>query len=188
MPLALPQGLTFQSVVDFTVSTRAIVSALYANLPANGSWLVLFDLNRRVKFGPLPRTGSDTMVARLLPDAPRNFGTAVVTNASPRSDAVVARSVEAGSTTETVTELGLSFPPGVFPLSHLAIPFPLSDPLYGLEPDASEDYGANLGAMATRGVLVVSVDSLARMSSNPFFDHVMQRIEAGLSPASTPAP
>ena len=35
----------------------------------------------------------------------------------------------------------------MFSLSHLAIPFPLSDPLYGLEPDTSEDYGANLGAM-----------------------------------------
>src|SRR5262249_16998435 len=34
--------LTFQSVVDFTVSTRAIVNALYAKLPANGSELVLF--------------------------------------------------------------------------------------------------------------------------------------------------
>ena len=39
----LPPILTFQSVVDFTVSTRAIINALYANLPANGSELVLFD-------------------------------------------------------------------------------------------------------------------------------------------------
>jgi alpha-beta hydrolase superfamily lysophospholipase len=30
----LPPILTFQSVVDFTVSTRAIVTALYNNLPA----------------------------------------------------------------------------------------------------------------------------------------------------------
>ena len=38
--------LTFQSVIDFTVSTRAIVNALYAQLPSNGSEIVLFDLNR----------------------------------------------------------------------------------------------------------------------------------------------
>jgi len=139
----------------------------------------------------LLRTGTDTLAARLLPDAPRNFGTTLVTNASQRSDEVVARSVVAGSTTETVTELGLSFPPGVFSLSHLAIPFPLSDPLYGLEPDTSEDYGANLGAIATRGergTLIVSIDSLARMSSNPFFDYVMQRVEEGLSAAAKPKP
>ena len=179
----LPPVLTFQSVVDFTVSTRAIVTALYAKLPANGSELVLFDLNRNARFGPLLRAGTDTAVARLLPEPPRNFRSTLVTNVSRQSDQVVARTTEAGATTETLQELGVAFPPGVFSLSHLAIPFPLSDPLYGLQPDLSEDYGANLGAMATRGergILVVSIDSLARMSSNPFFDFVMQRIEDGI--------
>ena len=45
----LPPILTFQSLVDFTVSTRAIVTGLYARLPENGSELVLFDLNRNAK-------------------------------------------------------------------------------------------------------------------------------------------
>ena len=179
----LPPVLTFQSVVDFTVSTRAIVNALYAQLPANGSELVLFDINRHAKFGPLLRRDTDTIVSRLLPEPPRKFRSTLVTNVSRQSDQVVARTVDAGSTTETVQELGVAFPPGVFSLSHLAIPFPLSDPLYGLQPDLSEDYGANLGAMATRGergTLIVSIDSLARMSSNPFFDFVMQRVEEGI--------
>jgi hypothetical protein len=44
----LPPVLTFQSVIDFTVSTPAIVRRLYASLPDNGgSELVLFDVNRR---------------------------------------------------------------------------------------------------------------------------------------------
>jgi alpha-beta hydrolase superfamily lysophospholipase len=180
----LPPVLTFQSVVDFTVSTRAIVTALYAKLPANGSELVLFDLNRNAKFGPLLRGDADTVLARLLPEAPRNFRTTVVTNVARNSDQVLARTVEAGSTAETVRELGLAFPPGVFSLSHLALPFPLDDPLYGLQPDTSEDYGANLGAMAARGergLLVVSIDSLARMSSNPFFAFVMERLDDAIA-------
>ncbi|MFN3671063.1 MAG: alpha/beta hydrolase, partial [Bosea sp. (in: a-proteobacteria)] len=45
--------VTFQSVMDFTVSTRAIIASLYVHLPANGSELVLFDLNRNAKFGLL---------------------------------------------------------------------------------------------------------------------------------------
>ena len=52
--------LTFQSVVDFTVSTRAIVDALYVHLPENGSELVLLDLNRNAKFGPLLRSAAET--------------------------------------------------------------------------------------------------------------------------------
>ncbi len=181
--------LTFQSVVDFTVSTRAIVNALYAKLPANGSELVIFDLNRRAKFGPLLRRSADTVLERLLPEPPRNFRTTIVTNTSGSSDSMVARTLDAGATSERTTELGLAYPPGVFSLSHLAIPFPLSDPLYGLEPDMSEDYGANLGAMATRGergILVVSIDSLARMSSNPFFDFVLQRVDDAIALPARP--
>ena len=51
----------------------------------------------------------------------------------------------------------------------------------------SEDYGARLGATAKlgkRGTLIVSIDSLARMSSNPFFDFLMQRVEAGIGQPS----
>ena len=55
--------------MDFTVSTRAIVTALYAQLPANGSELVLFDLNRTAKFGPLLRASADTALARTVPSA-----------------------------------------------------------------------------------------------------------------------
>jgi alpha-beta hydrolase superfamily lysophospholipase len=172
--------LTFQSVVDFTVSTRAIINALYAQLPANGSELVLFDLNRNARFGPLLPTNADTLISRLLPPPPRTFTTTVVTNASPDSAAVVARITPAGATNESTTDLGLEYPVDVFSLSHLALPFPMDDSLYGMHPQPGEDYGVHLGAIAARGergLLVVSMDSLVRMSSNPFFPYVLQRID-----------
>ncbi len=62
----LPPILTFQSLMDSTVSTRAVVTALYNHLPKNGSEVVLFDLNRAASFGPLLRTSSYTALARLL--------------------------------------------------------------------------------------------------------------------------
>jgi alpha-beta hydrolase superfamily lysophospholipase len=172
--------LTFQSVVDFTVSTRAIINALYAQLPANGSELVLFDLNRNARFGPLLPTNADTLISRLLPPPPRTFTTTVVTNASPDSADVVARITPAGATNESTTDLGLQYPVDVFSLSHLALPFPMDDSLYGMHPQPGEDYGVHLGAIAARGergLLVVSMDSLVRMSSNPFFPYVLQRID-----------
>jgi alpha-beta hydrolase superfamily lysophospholipase len=183
--------LTFQSVVDFTVSTRAIVNALYVNLPANGSELVLFDLNRNTKFGPLLRSSTDTILARLLPDPPRSFRMTIITNASANEAEVIERVTEAGATTEQTRRLGLVYPRDVFSLSHLAIPFPMSDPLYGMQPDSSEDFGVNLGAMASRGergTLIVSLDSLSRMSSNPFFPYVIERIEEGIGSSARLAP
>jgi len=174
---------TFQSVVDFTVSTRAIVNALYVNLPANGSELVLFDLNRNAKFGPLLRPSTDTVLARLLPEAPRTFRTTVITNASPGSAEVVERVTEAGATTETTRALGLAWPREVFSLSHLALTFPLSDSLYGLKPESEDEFGVNLGSVASRGergTLIVSLDALSRMTSNPFFPYLLERVAQGI--------
>ena len=183
---------TFQSVVDFTVSTRAIVNSLYVNLPANGSELLLFDVNRNAKFLPLLRTSADAAISRLLPPAPRTFRTTLVTNASDSTPQVVERVTEAGSTTEVVRELGLSYPRLVFSLSHLALTFPLNDSLYGLEPDNPDEYGVNLGSLSTRGergLLVVSLDSLGRMSSNPFFPYLVERVAEGFgTPARGAAP
>ncbi|MET0442404.1 MAG: alpha/beta hydrolase, partial [Casimicrobiaceae bacterium] len=142
--------LTFQSVVDFTVSTRAIIVALYANLPTNGSELVLFDLNRNSQFGPLLRSNTDTIFDRLLPSPPRNYRTTIITNAPGQAE-VVERVTEAGATTEQTRALALTYPRDVFSLSHVAVPFPMNDPLYGLTPDYPEQYGVNLGALATRG-------------------------------------
>lgn len=43
---AMPPVLTFQSVTDATVSTPAVVNALYRYLPVNGSRLVIFNINQ----------------------------------------------------------------------------------------------------------------------------------------------
>jgi alpha-beta hydrolase superfamily lysophospholipase len=179
----LPPIITFQSATDFTVSTSAIVTALYAHLPANGSELVLYDLNRHTKFGPLLRPGKETLVERLLPDAPRHYRTTVVSNAGTGSYDVTERIIEAGATAESVRPLGLRYPNDVFSLSHVALPFPEDDPVYGAAPDPAEDFGVQLGAMALRGergTLVVSLDALGRTSWNPFFPYQLQRIDEGI--------
>jgi alpha-beta hydrolase superfamily lysophospholipase len=182
----LPPILTFQSLVDFTVSTRAIISALYSHLPANGNELVLFDVNRSVKFGPLLRTSVDTELARIVPSGPRRYRLTIVTNADDKSDDVIERVTEADSSAEKSRALGLSYPTGFYSLSHVALPFPVSDALYGTEPDTSDNFGENLGILAPRGernVLIASLDSLMRASSNPFFPYMIERIGEGIPDA-----
>lgn len=181
--IELPPVLTFQSVMDSTVSTRAIISAFYANLPENGSELVLFDLNRAAKLGLLLRPSADTAVARLLNEPPRKFRTVIITNANVDSIDVVERVTEVGEINEHVTPLGLAYPRDVYSLSHVAIPFPVNDSLYGLFPD-SKKYGIQLGTTASRGerqVLIVSLDTILRLSSNPFYPYLIKRIEEHIS-------
>jgi alpha-beta hydrolase superfamily lysophospholipase len=186
----MPPILTFQSLIDFTVHTSAIVSALYAHLPKNGSELVLFDLNWAAKLSPLLRSAMETKLTRILPEPPRRYRTTIITNASPDTSEVVERVTEAGEVTEQTRQLALSYPAELYSLSHLALPFPVTDSLYGLQPDNSEDFGINLGAVAPRGergALIVSLDSLLRVSSNPFFPYLVERIEHVIATDSTPA-
>ncbi|WP_414475966.1 alpha/beta hydrolase [Microvirga sp. M2] len=188
---ALPPIHTFQSVVDFTVSTRAIITSLYSRLPANGSELTLFDLNRAVSLGPLIDRSMETIVDRLLPSAPRAFRTTLVTNSDPSSLEAVERLTESGETAETMMPLGLTFPPLAFSLSHVALPFPVTDPLYGSQPDNKEEFGINLGALTPRGergVLVVPLDALVRISSNPFYPYVARRIAESIDQMPRNAP
>jgi len=183
---ALAPILTFQSVMDFTVSTQAVVSGLYSHLPANASELVLFDVNRNAKFGPLLRPSTETALSRLMPAEKRNYRLTLITNAGEGTDDAVERVIEAGSTGEHTRALGLTYPKGVFSLSHVALPFPLTDSLYGLTPDSAEDFGMHLGALplrGERGTLIVSLDALLRMSSNPFFPYLVERIEQQLPAA-----
>ncbi len=180
----LPPVLTFQSVMDFTVSTPAVLSGLYDFLPKNSSELVLFDLNRNAKFGPLLRENADTKLSRILPSAARNYKVSIVTNAGDGADETVERVIAAGGVAEETHRLGLAYPKGVFSLSHVALPFPLSDSLYGLMPDEPDDFGVHLGSLdlrGERGTLLVSLDSLSRMSSNPFFPYLAEKVDALLS-------
>jgi hypothetical protein len=159
------------------------VTGLYARLPANGSELVLFDMNRSAKFGPLLNDASDPEPARLLSPAPRSFRSTWITNDDAGSSQVVERVTDAGAVAEKVRPLGLAFPRQVFSLSHVALPFPVTDALYGLQPDGSEDFGINLGALAVRGenrAMVVSSDFLTRLLSNPFYPYMAERIEEGI--------
>jgi alpha-beta hydrolase superfamily lysophospholipase len=178
----LPPILTFQSVVDFTVSTPAVVSDLYQRLPPIGGELVLFDINRSTPLGMLLRPSATDRLTGLLPSGPRNYRTTVIAN-DALSGEVSERVVEAGGQAETVRALGIAFPSDVYSLSHIALPFPPSDGLYGSNPDAGEDFGIRLGTVTPRGernVLVASLDSLARLTSNPFFPYLARRIEEGL--------
>lgn len=176
----LPPILTFQSLVDDTVSTPAVINRLYRLLPDNGSALVLFDLNRASDFGGLLDDSAATSVERLLPPTPRSWRTTLVTNAASQGPVTEAVDTPAHSQTSTRTTLVNRYPRDIFSLSHVALPFPVDDGLYGTEPDPDDRFGIHLGTLAARGergVLVVPLDVLMRIGCNPFFDYLLQRLD-----------
>jgi alpha-beta hydrolase superfamily lysophospholipase len=191
----MPPVLTFHSLLDSTVSTAAVVHELYDRLPASGSRLVLFDLNRAQILQPLFKPAELTFLRSLLDAAaPRKYGLAVVTNVRSDTRDVVEKSIAAGASEIRERPLNLAFPREVYSLSHIAVPFAPDDPVFGLEPTRGESYGVRLGRLALQGerqALLMGVDQLARLGSNPFFPYMRREIAAwvrNIPPKAAPEP
>ena len=102
----------------------------------------------------------------------------LVTNAAPNTLVVVEKSLAAGETAITEQPTGTAWPEDIFSLSHVAIPFPPDDPLYGRESDEASPH-IRIGRFSARGeraVLMVPMDVLMRLSYNPFFDYMERRV------------
>ena len=111
----------------------------------------------------------------------RRYTLTVIGTASENDAAAVARSRLAGSSEVQVRLLGTRYPNEVYSLSHVALPFPADDPLYGNQPSGLPVL--QLGNVAVRGernTLAVSQDSLDRLTWNPFYDEMAERIEETL--------
>ena len=181
----LPPLLTFHSLVDATVSTPAVVHALYDVIADERSELVLFDINRSSGLVPFIQPADATLVSRLTDASPRRYRRTLVTNVDPASLDVGERTVAPGATSVDTRPLGLAWPRDVYSLSHVAIPFPMSDPVYGREEVGDVPRTIRLGVLSPRGeraVLSVPSDTLMRLTCNPFFSYMGARTAAWIGP------
>lgn len=182
----IPPVLAFQSLVDATVSTPAIVERLFARLTREGNELVLFDVNRAATLQPFLKPEGEALLASTVADRSRKYLLTVVANTSPETREVAEKSYRPGAGEPLVTPLGLFWPEGVFSLSHVALPFPPDDPLLGIRPAPGWPGVLHLGLLAPRGeksTLIVPEETLMRLSSNPFFPYVAARVREGIPPA-----
>ncbi len=175
-PADFPPILAFASIVDATVSTPALVDGLFAQLPRGGHELVLFDINRVAAAEPLLTAKPEAVIQALrgLPD--RKFTLSVVGNQDPtKLDVVVRQQLPGGAT--TTEPLGLSWPRDVYSLSHVAVPFPPTDPLYGGVPETGAPLQlGNLALRGEHGAIQVSATNMLRLRWNPFYSYMEQRV------------
>ncbi len=183
---ALPPILVFKSNADSTVSTDAVVTRLLGRLDPNRHELVLFDVNRYAAKSVLLVTDSRALTNRVTGDNRLPFAVTLVTNENQESAAVVARQQAPFSAGVSGTEpLNVAWPPGVISLSHVALPIPPDDPLYGQRPPDNQDV-LFLGQMAIqgeRGTLVLPAEWLLRLRHNPYYGYFDQRATAWIDSA-----
>ncbi len=174
---SFPPTLVFQSVTDATIQASGAVTRLLDRLARNGSALVLYDINRETDAEPLyvPNVG-DWVTDRLA--MPTNFSVTLLTNRYTGSNEVEAVMRTAGASEITREHLDMKWPANVFALSHVSLPFPPDDPVYGV----GNNHGGKLlhiGGIELRGethVLAIPPSLLARLRHNPFYSYQMRRI------------
>ncbi len=176
----LPPVLSFQSVVDATVPAKASLPRLYRRLKANGSRLVLFDVDREVSSAAFLTPEANRVLSAAEKGGPWSFDIAIVTNHSPESDQVELRTIRAGSPAAEyeIEDLGMVWPKGVYSLSHVALPFPPDDPIYGVGPEWRGPFPlGRIDPRGEKGALVVPLNLLMRLRYNPFFEIIPPMID-----------
>ena len=171
-----PRVLAFQSAVDATVSVPALVNNLFSKLPEGGHELVLVDVNRKAKIENLLTNDPAEELGKLLEKSGLRFTVSVLTNrkegGKPLEDIIIHRHYPDGRTEEI--DPGLRWPSGMYSLSHVALPFPESDRLYGSGGDNTAGNTpvltlGNLALRGERGAIRISPGDMLRQRWNPFY-------------------
>ena len=167
-----PPVLAFQSAVDATVSTPALITGLMDKLPENGNELVVFDVNRQAEIEYLLSEDPRGKLVPLINLGELPFALSIITNRNDTSAELVIRRYPPHDQEFVETDLGIRWPSDVFSLSHVALPFPPDDPLYGRGNGQERDH-VQIGLAAyrgERGVLAISATDMLRLKWNPFHD------------------
>ncbi|MEP5567679.1 MAG: alpha/beta fold hydrolase [Halioglobus sp.] len=181
-----PPTLVVVSAVDATVSLDAVVDRFLVQLAPGTHELLVFDVNRLASTTALMRDDPGPIIGRLLGDDELPFAVTLVANENPESRAVIASHKPAHSSGPVGAKpLGVEWPPGVFSLSHVALPFPPDDPLYGRYPpeDRNQLFLGLQAMQGERGLLKISPNFLLRLRHNPFYDYMEGRVVDWLATA-----
>jgi hypothetical protein len=120
------------------------------------------------------------MFGALQQNPGKTFTLSLVTNKSADSREVRFVSQPLGQNEAVNMDLGLSWPEDVYSLTHIALPFPPDDPLYGAARDSGKsDVHIHLGDIALRGergVLQVPAAEMLRLRWNPFYPFLEQKV------------
>jgi hypothetical protein len=171
----LPPILAFQSVVDATVSTNAVLT-FFKRLGGMDHELVFYDMNRFQYFSDWIKAGLED-ANTFEQSAPLPMNVTILSNQSAFDRSIAEYKLKRGELKYEVTPTNLTWPIAVYSLSHIAIPFSPDDEQYG-------ETGRAIGAYSPRGergIISLGPSYFQRMRYNPFFEYQKERIEDWLA-------
>ncbi len=162
----MPPVLAMQSVVDSTVVVPKLITVLFDRLASEASELFLFDVNRDHTLTNLLNFEFESTVLAKLERSDRPFRLTVMRNEedSPQLSLHVR---DNGVWKQQAVELWWS--KGCASLSHIAVPIPPDDPIYGDGTSPSRLQLGNLSMRAEPSALTIPNSIFVRSRHNPFY-------------------
>ena len=142
--------------------------------------LVIFDVNRFKGLSTLQRPAAREVLGRAVASH-AGYTLELVSNISVDSKAVALARYAPGSSAPVVEPLDMEWPGDVVSLGHVSLPFPPDDPVYGFLPGSGRNGMPSIGSRLLRGengALTISLGSLTRLRSNPFWSLIDRQVGA----------
>ena len=169
-----PPILGFQSIIDNTVSVSDTVDHLYKRLPKGDHTLVLFDINNHFSSNLLVKEKVSNTIQHLKENSgASNYQFDLISDMNSTDG-----TIQLIRNNKVAKDLSYTWPKSLFSLSHLAMPIPQNDPLYG-DKNAAKSPGIKLGHLAMYGeasVLEISPSAILRQRWNPFHEYTKERV------------
>jgi len=169
-----PPVLSFQSIIDNTVSVSDTVNNLYKRLPKGDHTLVLFDINNHFSSNLLVKAKVSNSIEYLKENSVgSNYQFDLITDFNSSNGRL-----NLITNHKAVKGLSYYWPKSLFSLSHLAMPIPKDDPLYG-DKNAAKSPGIKLGHLAMYGessILEITPSAILRQRWNPFHEYTKERV------------
>jgi len=128
-------------------------------------------VNRSRMLSSVQRPAARAVIDRAVADN-RGYTLDIVANAHEDGSGMALTRYTPDGTPPSTEILDAAWPPDVVSLGHVSLPFPPDDPVYGFLPGSGNDGVPSIGSLLLRGengALTISLGSLTRLRSNPFW-------------------
>jgi esterase/lipase len=176
---SFPRVISFQSIVDDTVDAKSILNFI-SKLPGKNHEVVVYDVNQNEAIVEILKKKPDNLIEIMNKESPFEFKISLITNRSQGSDLMRLVELDANSRELIDSDQKFEWPDEIYSLSHIAIPFPPTDMVYG---SGITNDNFNFGKLAPRGerkMLNLEPSYFLRLRYNPFYSFQEQKIKEWL--------
>lgn len=172
-----PRTLALMSVIDATVSTHAVVTHLFDKIENPDNELVIYDINRNESYTPFIKHDPIEDYRHILEHGNLTFNLTFYSDQSTNTDKMAAHKWRVATGKSSVEATEMAWPHHIYSLSHVALPFPPNDSLYGVTQENNHTLKiGQLESKGEKGLLNIPASDMLRLRYNPFYQNMQNKM------------